>query len=113
MSMNIHIIAERIVQVVKTGKIETQKSYFSAWQTPTEVSRKIEAAEFPLVVYKDWVMSISSEYMIDEYAPDDIFDEREPVGQIRCHDGEDHVSELDKWVKFMEDEGYEIIVKVW
>jgi hypothetical protein len=46
MSTNIHFIATREVQVVKTGVITIQEIKFDEWQTPTSVTRQImECAE--------------------------------------------------------------------
>ena len=113
MSTNIHISAEREVQVIKTGKISKQKIYFSEWQTPTDVTYKIMAAEDKVQAYKDWVLSISEDVEQPVYADDDIFQEDEPIGTETYNSGKEHVVELDAWLKDALEEGYDIEFEAW
>lgn len=113
MSTNIHISAEREVQVIKTGKISKQSIKFSEWQTPTDVTYQIMAAEDKVQAYKDWVLSISEDVEEPVYADDDIFQEDEPIGTKTYNSGKEHVVELDAWLKEALEEGYDIEFCAW
>lgn len=112
MSMNIYISASRQIQVVKTGKIETQHTVFKAWQTPTRDTYEILAAEDRLAAYKAWVLACSRDEVKGVYADDDIFCEGAIIGLKKVNVGKEHVAELDGWVAAMEEEGYEVEVSV-
>jgi hypothetical protein len=113
MSTNIHIVAEREVQVIKTGKISKQTFHFSEWQTPTKITYQIAAAADKVQAYKDWVLSISEDTEEPIYAEDDVFNEEEPIGTRTYNSGKEHCAELDQWVKEVTEEGYDIEFEVW
>ena len=113
MSTNIHISAEREVQVIKTGKVSKQTIYFGEGQTPTDVTYQIMAAEDKVQAYKDWVLSISEDVEEPVYAEDDIFQEDEPIGTETYNSGKEHVAKLDAWLKEALEEGYDIEFYAW
>lgn len=113
MSMNLHIIAEREVLVVKTKKKDVQSIEFGAWQTPTDVSYKIQKAADPIQAYKDWVLAQSFDEEEPVYAEDDLWGEREPIGTETYNAGKEHITDLDCWVEEAQDEGYDIEFHVW
>lgn len=113
MSNNFHIEATRQVQVLKTGKIETQRQYLEVWQTPTKETDVIMSADNPLQAYFDWVLSISEDEIVLIYADDDIFQKNGPIGREVQNMGEDHVEEMKMIVKELESEGYELTYEAW
>lgn len=113
MSINIHFKAERKVQVIATGKIETQTVKLSVWQTPTDVTEKIIKSADPLEAYLEWVLRVSVDYQLPVFAPDDIFGERDPIRYETENPGKDHVKALRENVKALQRQGYEIIASAW
>ena len=113
MSTNFHIEATRQVQVLKTGKIETQRQYLEVWQTPTKETDVIMSSENPLQAYFDWVLSISEDKVVPIYADNDIFQTNGPIGSEVKNFGKEHVEEIKMIVKKLESEGYEINYKAW
>lgn len=108
MSMNLHLVAEREVTVVKTGKQRKQEIYFDLWQTPTVVTNEIMGKSDVKQAYIDWVTSMSETEKIPVYADDDLFGDHDPIGFEEVNTGVDHVTELNAWIKECENEGYEI-----
>ena len=113
MSTNLHIFAEREIEVVKTGHRQTQHAaYRGTWQTPTEVTKEIMLEEDKKQEYIDWVLSISKDEIINTYAEEDVFCDN-PVGTEVHNTGKEHVSELITWCNLMEKEGYNIKFESW
>lgn len=112
MSINIHFVAFREVQVIVTGRIEKQEVHYDAWQTPTNVTLMINANSNPIQAYKDWVLRISTPIEEDVFADDDIFCET-PIGKNIWHEGEEEVSRFQCWVKRCLDSGYTIRTEAW
>lgn len=108
MSMNLHVAAVREVTVNKTGKKSTQRLNFGLWQTPTDITYEILESTNVKQAYIDWVKSNSSVEKYPIYAADDVLCDGDPVGYEDVNAGEDHVNELNEWIKSCEDEGYEI-----
>ena len=116
MSRNIRIEARRIIQVVKTGAIDTQTTEFDVWQTPTRVTWDImnpESVDLRLQAYRDWVISACEDEIENVYAEDDPFQECNPVGTVVINFGRDHISKLDEWLRLVELEGWEVEVVAW
>lgn len=114
MSTNIHFLATREIQVIRTGKIETQEEHFKGvWQTPTPVTRQLIGSLDPILAYRNWILEINEDYEVDIFAKDDIFREREPVGTETRNHGDDHCAEFDLWVASMTKQGYEITAEAW
>ena len=113
MSMNIHIFAIREVTVNKTGAISTQTIQFDCWQTPTKVSCDIIEEENPVEAYKQWVRDKNYVHINKIYESDDIFQEREPIGEETIDVSEFHINELNEWIEDCEKDGYTIEVEVW
>jgi len=114
MSTNIHFLATREIQVIRTGQRETQEQYFEGvWQTPTPVTRQLMAQADPVLAYRDWILEINEDYQVDVYAEDDMFREREPVGTETRNNGDDHCAEFDAWVESRREQGYDITAEAW
>ena len=113
MSTNIHLRAVREILVPKTGKKETQTQKISVWQTPTEVSYQIEKSDDPIAAYKEWVVSVSNDEVLDIYDPDDYFQERKPIGKHVMNEGKEHIERLEQEISQLQSEGFEITVEVW
>jgi hypothetical protein len=113
MSMNINITATREIQVVKTGKVDQQSIRFDCWQTPTKHSYDIANSDDSIQAYKEWVRVEREPYEVDQYAEDDIWNEREPIGKAIYNPAQEHIEELDCWLKQVEAEGYVVKVVVW
>jgi len=114
MSTNIHFLATREIQVVRTGRIEKQQDYFlDVWQTPTDVTRQLMAQADPILAYRDWILSVTEDYEVDVYAPDDFFREKEPVGTETQNDGVYHLKEFDAWITSVTAQGYDITAEAW
>ena len=112
--MNIHFVATREIQVIKTGQKETQEGQFKGvWQTPTPVTRQLMAQADPILAYRNWILEINEDYQVDIYAEDDIFREREPVGTETRNNGDDHCAEFDAWITSMIEQGYDITAEAW
>ena len=112
MSMNIHIEADREIEIVKTGKRETQTIFFDEWQTPTEVSKHIMAQPDRIQAYIDWVMAKQVTETVPVYAESDLFGEGEPIGFEEFNYGAEHVELLKEWIRQAEEEGYEVTVSM-
>ena len=113
MSINLHIFAEREVEVVKTGARQTQQvAYRFTWQPPTEVTEKIMQATNRKQAYIDWVLSISKDELINTYADEDILCDN-PIGTEVYNSGKEHIIGFTAWCNYMEKEGYEIKFESW
>ena len=114
MSTNIHFVATREVQVIKTVKIITQEIKFNEWQTPSDVTRKIMASTDPIQAYKDWILTeCSIDFETNVFAEDDIFQERDPIGKEVFNAGKEHVAEFEQWIKMCAEEGFEVRAEAW
>lgn len=114
MSMNINFEATRDIQVVKTGVVEKQTEFFrDVWQTPTAVTRAIEASADPIQAYKDWIMDGQEDQVEDVFAPDDVFGEGPVVGQRTFNYGTEHCQQFDEWIKDVTDRGFEVTTVSW
>lgn len=115
MSTNIHFIATREVQVIKTGKINTQEIKFNEWQTPSDVTRKIMASADPVQAYKDWILTeCSIDVETDVFDEDDIiFQDRDPIGKEVFNAGKEHVAEFEQWLNMCSEEGFEVRAEAW
>jgi hypothetical protein len=114
MSTNIHFNGERKVQVLSTGKIETQTIRISSvWQTPTEVTKMIMKSSDPTQAYIDWVLSQSKDVQHPVYANDDVLCEREPVRYVTINEAEEYLKWFKEALDNMKVDGYEIVVEAW
>ena len=113
MSTNLHIFAEREIEVVKTGARQTQQvDYGFTWQTPTEVTKKIMQADNRKQAYIDWVLSISKDVEEYIYAEDDFFCHN-PIGTEVYNEGKEHIDHFTAWCNYMEKDSYEIKFESW
>lgn len=113
MSTNLHIFAQREIEVVKTGSRQTQREYYrDVWQTPTRDTEKIMQAEDKKQAYIDWILSISEDEIVNVYAEDDYFEEN-PIGTKVHNTGKEHIDDFIAWCNYMEKECYEIKFKFW
>ena len=116
MSTNIRIEAHRIIQVVKTGAIDTQSTEFDTWQTPTRATWDImnpKSLDLKLQAYREWVISACKDEIENVYAEDDLLQEDNPVGTVVINFGRDHISKLDEWLQLVERDGWEVNVVAW
>ena len=113
MSINIHFIATREVKVIKTGKINTQEISFNEWQTPSDVTRKIMASANPVQAYKDWILSVSNDRIVNIFAEDDIFEERGPIGKEVFNAGKEHIEKFDEWLQMCAEEDFDVRAEAW
>lgn len=114
MSMNVNFVAEREIQVVKTGKVEIQSEVWrGVWQTPTEVSYQIAESSDPFQAYREWVMDGQNDLQEPVYADNDVFHEGPIVGYETFNHGDEHLKDFDGWLKMAKEDGYEVIVDVW
>ena len=113
MSTNVHIYAVRTIFIAKTAKSDEQRIDFYAWQTPTAVTLEIMEKRDKIKAYKDWVLSISKDEIVNVYADNDYFQEQEPIGTKVINDGDDHVKLLEEWLDVCEENGYDVKVEVW
>jgi len=114
MSTNIHFLATREIQVIRTGQRETQEEHFKGvWQTPTPVTRQLMGSLDPIQAYRNWILEINEDYEVAIFAKDDVFREREPVGTETRNHGDDHCAEFDAWVESRREQGYEITAEAW
>ena len=92
MSTNIHILANREIQVLSTGQITQQKEFCKmVWQTPTCDTYEIMESTNPVAAYCDWVRSL---------------------GQMNT-ERQGHISAITRWVSDMQAQGYTIEVEAW
>ena len=113
MSINLHIVAQREIEVVKTGARQTQYAdYRFTWQTPTEVTGRIMQATDRKQAYIDWVTSISKDEFVNTYADEDVFCDN-PIGTEVYNSGKEHIDDFTAWCNYMETNGYEIKFESW
>jgi len=115
MSMNVYITAERkITFEKKDGKLNSgiQTEKFGVVQTPTDVTYEIVAKDDPIQAYKEYVKSLSNPETKPVFANDDIFGERDPIGETTWDWTEDHLKEFDEWLDRMDEGGYTVEVDV-
>ena len=114
MSINLHIVAQREIEVVKTGVRQTQYvDYRFTWQTPTEVTGRIMQATDRKQAYIDWVMSTSTDWVVSiTYAEEDVFCDN-PIGTEVYNSGKEHIDDFTAWCNYMETNGYEIKFESW
>lgn len=92
MSTNIHILANREIQVLSTGQITQQKEFCKmVWQTPTCDTYEILKSTDPVAAYCDWVRSL---------------------GQMNT-ESQEHIRAITRWVSDMQAQGYSIEVEAW
>lgn len=106
MSMNILFEAARVIQVIKTGQIETQKTQYEVWQTPTKITHQILQSKDPIQSYKDWVMTQSEDIEEPIFDENDLWEEGEPVGSWIRNDAKTHIAEFDQWLTIMDQGGW-------
>jgi hypothetical protein len=106
--MNIYFLAEREIFVPGIDKSTKQKKYIHVWQTPTNVTYEIVKAKDPIKAYFEWVLKVSEEETRPVYAEDDIFNEREPIGQETFLPGKVHIEELKICFDSLKKDGYTI-----
>jgi hypothetical protein len=114
LSHNIIISAIRSVRFTKpdgTEGTEPQREYFEPWQTPTSVTWDIVSASNqpagdPLAVYVNWINSIDAKQIVEVYAEDDFWCEREPVDYEDCWPGRDHIRNLLEWIESVRSRGF-------
>ena len=93
MSTNIHILANREIQVLSTGQITQQKEFCKmVWQTPTCDTYEIMESTDPVASYCDWVRGL---------------------GQMNAVSQQEHISAITRWVSNMQAQGYSIEVEAW
>lgn len=112
MSMNVFFEATREIQVIKTGRVEIQTATRSVWQTPTKVTYAIMESPNPIEACKAWVLTQGQNIKIPVYADDDFWEERGPIGFREYNEAEEHVRELDQWLKDMEEGGWTVKVEM-
>lgn len=114
MSTNIHFVAHREINVVKTGKTQTQEIKFSEWQTPTRVTREIMNSTDPIQAYKNYILTeCSRDEELPIYAEDDVFGEGTPIGVDVYNNGKEHVAQFEEWLNMCEEEGYTVVAEAW
>ncbi|MBP9759698.1 hypothetical protein KBD45_08455 [Candidatus Dojkabacteria bacterium] len=85
MSANFHIYA------TKSKKMDKQNFSFNCWQTPTSITLYIMGNKNPINAYIDWVKSRNFSYDIIE----------------------NHLLELDGWIKSVQQDGFDIRWEAW
>ena len=113
MSINIHFHATREVQVIKTGKINTQEISFNVWQTTSDVTCKIMASADPIQAYKDWILSVSNDRIVTIFSEADVFQDSEPIGKEIFNAGKEHIEKFNEWLKMCAEEGFDVRAEAW
>ena len=116
MSMNIYIHAH-VKVTLPNGKTETKFTEFETLlQTPTEESYRIVKSPDPIQAYKDYIMAHTEEEWEDQYDDydDEICSDMEGLGgcpapskppvKVRRHYGEEHIKELDEFIRYQTEE---------
>jgi hypothetical protein len=112
MSMNIMITASRKITFKnkagkRTGSIQTGN--FNAYQTPTQVTYDILASKDPAQTYIDWVLrDCSRDEEVPVFAPEDIWEEDNPIGVRVWNRGKEHVEEFRAWINDVEENGFTV-----
>ena len=94
--MNLHLSAS-IEAVSKVGK-HTILHRFDLYQTPTKVTEELLKSDDVKSAYAEWSKQFDSEEMVNEYADDDVFQEREPVRTVSYSAYRVHVAQLEAWL---------------
>ena len=116
MSINIHIIGTRRITYAngkgsqKTGEQEIQ---FPCWQTPSDVSRSIMANCSPIAGYQAWVRSRARVEKIGIYHDHNTFCEGPVIGYDIFCAADEHLEQLNDWLKMCDEEGYKVTVEAW
>jgi hypothetical protein len=111
MSMNICIIAQRVISFKKkdgTRGEDIQTLTFGALQTPTKVTYGILESDSPIQAYTDWVLGNSEDQTIPIYAESDLFSDGPPVGVETYNVGKEHVERLLEWLSTVDEQGFTI-----
>jgi len=104
MSMNIHLRAALSGKFYPDNKLIESFKYsvekpFHCWQTPTKITNAIMGSDNPRDIYAKWVLDNSEEIRTPIYAVDNIFQTGQPIYYENCHYGNDHLKELDNFLK--------------
>lgn len=113
MSMNVHIVGEREILIPSINKKDIQRTSFNCLQTPTKVSYEILNSENCIQAYKEWILGRFKDEVVDVFADNDPFCEREPIGTKIYNYGIIHTQELEEWISSAESDGYVIGLEVW
>jgi hypothetical protein len=116
MSINIHIIGSRPITYTngKGRQLSTnQEIKFPCWQTPSGASREIMTTSSPIAGYQAWVRSQARVEKIGIYHEHDIFCEGPVIGYDVICAADDHLEQLDSWLKMCDEEGYKVTVEAW
>jgi hypothetical protein len=108
MSMNLHVRGSREVTVNATGATSFQYIKFNLWSTPTNVTNAILSSDNHIQAYRDWVASNRYEYEEFVYAENDPWEFFEPIGTKTVCSADEHLQELDKFIKKCQQECYKL-----
>jgi hypothetical protein len=98
MSMNLHLVAT-IEATSKVGK-HTIRDPFDLFQTPTEATDEILSHEDVMTAYLAWgEKNCNFDYTLPVYAPEDIFQQKAPVGSEIHNAWKEHLQELAQWLE--------------
>ena len=59
-------------------------------------------------MYVNWINSIDAKQIVEVYAEDDFWCEREPVDYEDCWPGRDHVRNLLEWIESVQSRGFTV-----
>lgn len=104
MSINLHLEAQ-IDAISKVGRHRIRDT-FGLRQTPTKITERILNSKNIKQEYITWVLENSYVEKIEIYAPEDVFEELEPIGYEERNYSEEHTKDLDKWL--LDHEGWKI-----
>ena len=121
MSMNLYVDGTRTATVKVKGKRKTitDRTKFSLWQTPTEVTRQILSLvpAQQTEAYIEWAKSASEPYEDNVYDYEAMPDENweyPVIDRVMVDPAEEHVAEFRDWLKMCDDEGYTVkFYTVW
>lgn len=116
MSMNLHVEGVRNAFVKVKGKKKTivDRTKFSLWQTPTELTYEVLALptiEQKVDTYLRWAESVCpprEEDVYDYSGPLDENFEYPVVGREMVYPAQQHAKELREWLKMCDDECYSV-----
>ena len=115
MSMNLYVDGTRAATVKVKGKRKTitDRTKFSLWQTPTEVTRQILSLvpAQQTEAYIEWAKSASEPYEDNVYDYEAMPDENweyPVIDRVMVDPAEEHVAEFRDWLKMCDDEGYTV-----
>lgn len=117
MSMNLYVHGLRKAfafnRFGKKVEFEDRRN-FCLWQTPTELTYKIlelKTVEEKIKAYIDWIYSVSSprEEIVYDYSANPNEDFNYPViGKEIVNPAKEHEEQLKDFVKYADDEGFEL-----